>query len=256
MTYLNILLFSVLDVESKDSIDYKIASYLLTNTDKLIGSSLSEIAQDCNVSNASISRFCKKIGLLDYIDLQMLIRGNHTAEENTVIANKTTEDYKKDFFDNLKSMKVIMDKDENSAITEELLCDILQFEHIACFGHLQSGNIAKELRHNLSRIKKFAYYSQSMSDQKSYLASASNKDLIIIFSATGRFFQRLHTTMGDVLRKKKPKVYMIIASKSTINSPYIDKVIMLNESYDANMSHISMYIYANYLSYLFQNVKQ
>lgn len=256
MSYLNILLFSILDTEERNSIDYKIATYLLMNAEKLIGCSLSDIARDCHVSKASISRFCRKIGLLDYTDLQMLIRVAQIERENIACESRTIKDCSQVFFEKLKEVEKNIEEIVKLDITKELIMDILEYENIACFGHLQSGNMAAELRHNLSIIHKLAYYSKSLVAQQMYLDEATSQNLIIIFSATGRYFQRLHINKKRLMKKDKPKIYLITASKITMNLPYVDHIIELSQEYDDNMSHISMQIYVNYLTFLFQNMKQ
>ena len=80
--WLKIALFSVLDKESEDSNNYIIASFILKNYKKLAGITLTEIANNCNVSKAAVSRFCRELGLLDYVDLQMLIRAQQGKTDN------------------------------------------------------------------------------------------------------------------------------------------------------------------------------
>ena len=80
MYWLKIALFSILDNESETSNNYIIAKFILENYDQLSGVSLTEISRQCNLSKAAISRFCKDLGLIDYIDLQMLIRARHSKE--------------------------------------------------------------------------------------------------------------------------------------------------------------------------------
>ena len=76
MYWLRIALFSILDRESEDSNNYIIARYILEHYNELPGVSLTEISRQCNISKAAVSRFVKDLGLLDYIDLQMLIRSS------------------------------------------------------------------------------------------------------------------------------------------------------------------------------------
>lgn len=70
---LAIRLFSVINTELPASIDYQIAKYLLENIQIIDISSTTSLAEQCNVSKASISRFCKKIGLNDFFELRAQI---------------------------------------------------------------------------------------------------------------------------------------------------------------------------------------
>ena len=71
MFNLVIILLSTINSELKDSNNYKIAKYLLENLHTLEDLSISDLANNCFVSNCSISRFCKEIGLDNYNTLKL-----------------------------------------------------------------------------------------------------------------------------------------------------------------------------------------
>ncbi|WRK53521.1 hypothetical protein SD457_26580 [Coprobacillaceae bacterium CR2/5/TPMF4] len=73
MFNLVIILLSTINSEPKDSNNYKIAKYLLENLHTLEDLSISDLANNCFVSNSSISRFCKEIGLDNYNTLKSQI---------------------------------------------------------------------------------------------------------------------------------------------------------------------------------------
>lgn len=66
MFNLIIILLSTLNDEPKGSNNYKIAKYMIENMRDLEECSLTDLAQACYVSNSSISRFCRDIGLKDF----------------------------------------------------------------------------------------------------------------------------------------------------------------------------------------------
>ena len=66
MFNLIIILLSTLNDEPKGSNNYKIAKYMIENMRDLEECSLTNLAQACYVSNSSISRFCRDIGLKDF----------------------------------------------------------------------------------------------------------------------------------------------------------------------------------------------
>lgn len=67
------LLLGVIEKEDPGSTDYIIADYILHNVYELGKCSSLELAQGCNVSKSSISRFCRNIGLEDFFTLKVLI---------------------------------------------------------------------------------------------------------------------------------------------------------------------------------------
>ena len=70
MFNLMIILLAVINSEINDSNNYKIAKYIIENIDQLEDCSITELAKKCYVSNSSISRFCRDIGLRDYNELK------------------------------------------------------------------------------------------------------------------------------------------------------------------------------------------
>ena len=95
MNELTIILMSLLGNEDPGSTDYVIADYILKNVESLAKVSTSTLAENCNVSKASISRFCKKIGLEDFFELKYLIKkhlpGKIISQKYAFEGNNVTE---------------------------------------------------------------------------------------------------------------------------------------------------------------------
>ena len=73
MYNLTIILLSTINSELINSNNYRIAKYILENMRALEDISITELAKECYVSNSSISRFCRDIGLRDYNELKSQI---------------------------------------------------------------------------------------------------------------------------------------------------------------------------------------
>ncbi|NME43608.1 MurR/RpiR family transcriptional regulator [Faecalicoccus pleomorphus] len=247
MYWLNIVLFSILDSESEDSNDYIIAKYLLENYNQLSGATLSEISEKCKVSKAAISRFCKKIGLLDYIDLQMLIRERHKKVRKRM-SELTIEEQKEMYFDTLSISNNYLRTVMNDIMVEQLIRDLLSFDNIYIFGHLQASHIAYTFRTNLAILSKFCYCTQNWMVQKYKIDNATNKDLFIIFSTTGDYFKRIDININR-LKSSKAKVYIITFEEGAdVISDFINKIFIGKASEDP-FSNILMNIFMNYVSF-------
>lgn len=77
MYNLTIILLSTINSELINSNNYRIAKYILENMRALEDISITELAKECYVSNSSISRFCRDIGLRDYNELKSQIAKYH-----------------------------------------------------------------------------------------------------------------------------------------------------------------------------------
>lgn len=73
-TKLPIVLLSELAAGREDSNHCRIARYLLERFDHLDDVSIEGLAADCFVSKATVSRFCRDIGLEDFGELRGLLR--------------------------------------------------------------------------------------------------------------------------------------------------------------------------------------
>ena len=73
MFNLMIILLSTINSEPINSNNYKIAKYIIEHIQELEDCTISELAKNCYVSNSSVSRFCRDIGLEDFNDLRMQV---------------------------------------------------------------------------------------------------------------------------------------------------------------------------------------
>lgn len=89
MTLLNSDLFSIIESSKLKftAVDEQVADYFLSGKPPLKQSAL---AQKINVSSASITRFCKKIGFENYKELMYFYRKSlkdHANDKNNVSSN-------------------------------------------------------------------------------------------------------------------------------------------------------------------------
>ena len=246
MYWLKIALFSILDREESDSNNYIIAKYLLENYNDLPGVSLTEISRQCNLSKAAVSRFCKELGLMDYIDLQMLIRGGNQKAEKTG-ASLSAEEQKLQFFDKMDTYVAEFKTAMNDPLVEELIADIGTYRQMYAFGHLQASHIAYTLGNNLAMNGIFCFCTQSWTEQADILNKARSDSLFIIFSVTGDYFKRLDLNMHFLEKPDAPKVYLITFDETP--SPYqrLIKIRLGTERKDL-FANISMNLFVNYIA--------
>ena len=77
MGELSKILMNVLATEEKNSTNYIIASYVMSNINTLKKSqnlTTGYLAKQCNVSKASISRFCRDIGTEDFYTFKYMLK--------------------------------------------------------------------------------------------------------------------------------------------------------------------------------------
>lgn len=229
MFNLVIILISTLNSEPKDSNNYKIAKYILENISQLENCTLTELAKSCYVSNSSISRFCKDIGLKDFNTLKnQLIQFSFLTMEaqskfnfKELHQDSLSKSYIHSVIDNLSRIPFTrLDND-----IEQLVNDIHIYDKVAAFGYLQSENVALNLQYDLQTNGKIVFTRIKFKDQIDYIMHADEKTLLIIFSESGTYFNRVFQRIKPFKDlKHKPHICMI-TSNATLTYPYIDQYI-------------------------------
>ena len=67
--------------------DKQIIEYIKTNTDKIIYMTISEIAKETKIGEATVTRFAKKIGFSGFQDFKVTLAQEISLRNNNVIIN-------------------------------------------------------------------------------------------------------------------------------------------------------------------------
>lgn len=252
MNYLKILLLGAINTEQEDSANYQIAKCLLEHIDELGNYNATQMAAMCHVSKAAVSRFCRHLGLEDFLDLQIMYRYFAKSRDEKFRFERTEKegnlivDFISASIQTLQDMRDSIDE----SIAMELVDDLSHYENIAAFGHMQSGNIALGLQHDLTDAGKYIYSSHRFGQQKKYILSAVEDTLIIIFSATGHFFEHAFQSEMPLKREHRPKIYMITVS-DVPQKEYIDRLVVLCGRNNYATSILALQQYASLIALLY-----
>ena len=236
MFNLIIILLALVNSEVNDSNNYKIAKYILENINDLENCSITELAKKCYVSNSSISRFCRDIGLKSYNDLKNQVAKYQISHElaihkfNYQGLNEQTPmtSYIDEVVHNLDILKNSIDEKS----IQRLVKDIYDYKHVAAFGYLQSEIVALNLQFDLQTSRKVIFTSMQYANQIEHIKNADENHLIIIFSNSGTYFKRAFSRTNIFKNTiHKPKIYLI-TSNQDINLPYVDKYIRYKSGTD------------------------
>ncbi len=167
----------------------KIADWIMENPRDIIKLSISELAEECGVSEASIVRFSRKLNYNGYQELKINI-AQETVNDYTIINEKLNENdslediINKVFFDignTLENTKKIIDCDR----MEKAANLILNANTVAIFGLGNSASIAFDYQHKLMRIgiNAVAYNDNHM--QAIAASHLTDKDVAIGISHSG-----------------------------------------------------------------------
>lgn len=186
-----------------------VADYVKKEKDQIIYQTLQEISKNINVGEATILRFCYKIGFDGFQDLKLNI-----AKEEPNLEQSPKGDYTEQVTMNITrsitETKAVLDMENLEAAVDLLV----KGKRIVVYGIGASGNAAQELESRLLRSGKMA---NAVIDNHFQLMTSSilnEQDVIIAFSLSGSTLE-----LVDSLNMAKKNNVNIIAVTNHILSP-------------------------------------
>lgn len=219
---LPIYLLSTIASHKDDSTNCQIASYILENLESVKGMTIVELAKHCYVSNSSISRFCKDIGLHDFVELKDLLQS--TELSYCLLSQKeSVKERSQEFADMIQEGIKRVAESIDYRVIDLLAKDLMKYPRIAAFGLLKAESAAMNFQHDMLMLGKIVTTKVSFSQQKEYMKKADENDCILIFSYGGYYFN--HYDRLTFKEGHKPKIYMITANKNSVNHEFVDEII-------------------------------
>ena len=233
MFNLIIILLSTLNDEPKGSNNYKIAKYMIENMRDLEEYSLTDLAQACYVSNSSISRFCRDIGLKDFNALKNQIakfsvesaRLKRKFDYEKYESSSMFQSYVKNVISNLN---YFLENDIEKQINT-LVQEISSYQKIAAFGYMQSEKVLPAIYSSICKqVVNLSFLVLISKIRLTILLTLMKIILLLFFQNQEPIFDRIFPRAKPFKsNKKKPKICMITSDQS-IEYPFIDFYIRYN----------------------------
>ncbi|MHC1735535.1 MAG: MurR/RpiR family transcriptional regulator [Erysipelotrichaceae bacterium] len=241
-----VVMLSIIASEKDGSVNCQIANYILDHLNDLQEISITELAARCFVSNSSISRFCRDIGLQDFHELKEIIE-THTNHlpvyDETLDAEGTSKAFTQDV---VASLNLAVDSLDVKGI-EALAKDIASYDDIAIFGMLKAQSVALNLQNDLLMLGKKTTSKVSFSQQMQYFKDPEIKRLFIVFSYTGAYFD--YSFPVDFFGgKRKSKIYFITSDPNARSKPWYDRVISFQSNQDYASHPFQLQLIASLIS--------
>ena len=206
---LPVVFLSVIASEKNGSTNSVIASYILDHMEEVKNLGIRELAERCHVGLGSVSRFCKDVGLQDFVELRELLRTTemnyqeHSLEESP--AGRAAAYEKKV----VRSIRMVT-RTISMQRLGELCHDLRTYENVAAFGLLKAECAAIHFQGDMLMLGRQVYTNVSYDQQIRYIMEAGKDCLILIFSYTGAYFEYHRGLFFDGRPKKdRPRIWMI-----------------------------------------------
>ena len=216
----------------------KLADYIFSNTTRTQYLSISSLAENSGVSEATITRFCKKLSLSGYHEFKLAIARAEYTRDLTEPTDLSRSDAAGDSSENI-FQKILASNISSLNETYELLdekavqraVDILsEAERVYCFGHGGSSVVAMEAWARFSTISSRFIHISDAHMQIMAASLATPRDAILFFSYSGS--TRDMEQLLETARSRKTPVILITHFSRSRAADYADVVLLCgyNES--------------------------
>ena len=228
---LPVVFLSVIASEKSGSTNSIIADYILNHMDEVRDLGIKEIAERCHVGTGSVSRFCKDIGLRDFVELRELLNTAGDNFEPHSLAESPGE-RAAEYGKKVKHSIDLVTKTLSARRLEELCRDMRQYEKVALFGLLKAESAAVHLQGDLWMMGKHVYTNVSYDQQIEYIRNAGNDSLIVIFSYTGAYFEYQKEKLFRGRDKRdRPRIWMVSGRQKAFLE-YVARVLEIKSQQD------------------------
>lgn len=228
-----------LDTAPENDTNYNIAWFMANNFYRIANMRISELASECFVSPATISRFCRALGYENFAHLKQECYTFHsnnkkfnnlinipleTMKDNPELA---TKEYAQQVIDHVSSLPDILDWQEIDA-TLKLIHDS---HSVAFFGTQFSQSAALHFQTDLLMLEKFTMAYMDSSRQLECAKELTEDSVAVIITVNGYFTNSGYKTLQYIKKSKCKVVLMTCNLELDIKIP-VDHRILLGKSHN------------------------
>ena len=244
MEYIISKLLLYIDGSKEKDIYYNLAYEILKNVKKIEKLNITELADLCFVSTATISRFCRKIGYENFSDFKRVLKSSHRFEEdytkellNTAKNNlkSTVVEYNNSVTENINALTEELDTE----VVDRILKVIHESDKVAFFGlqFLQFLAIHLQTRLLLMGKSTFAFLSQ---EEQLKCAEELDENSIAIILSLGGGFGRYAEDTWNMLVERKTKIILITQNPNNRLREYASHVLLIPGDNKHNSGKVTM----------------
>lgn len=190
------LLYSLndeLDKNDTGSVNFVLSRYFIENFEAIPNANIYQMAEDCNVSRASIRRFSQGMGFENFADMKKTIK-NHLPENNNI----PDKNYRELLTGNL--IRIVSELDERMNTHEiDVICDrISKAKKMIILTSRTSMSNAKDFQIELASKGKLSYIISDDSLDSMIFDDFEKSDYIITLSVSGLFAKSVSEKMCQI----------------------------------------------------------
>lgn len=205
--------------------EQKVYELLNQNYNLVFSNSINSLAEKLNVSQASISRFCKKLGYDNFNDFRYALYDSVRAPKDEYsLSNKA---------DCMKRIVDLISSQAESGEYDHFIELLVHSKFTVTSGAHRSALPARLLMMELMMLNKFAKFQPT--DEWANVVSTSEDYLVVCFSERSAHFKYAIENIVSIPEELRPKTVLICTDSKHPLRRYFDEVIVIPSSTNQNM---------------------
>lgn len=205
----------------------RVGDYLLRNPREVIHQSITEMAQRCESSEATIVRLCKKLGCKGFQDMKIKIAGEFISPLDDIFEDVRADDevfimMRKVFQSAIFSLRKTLEQ-AHAPSMQTAIDLVAKSEHVALFGMGGSAAVAMDACHKFMRTGKRCEFQQDTHMQAMLSSIYTEKDCIIAVSNTGSNREQIQNI--EIARENHVPVIAVTSNSPSPLSSVSDVVL-------------------------------
>lgn len=170
--------------------ELRVIDYIVEHPDEVIAYSVADLAEASGVSDATVVRASKKLGLSGFYELKLALAKSMSSPIETMYDRVNPEDSTEQIMDKLfrnamNTLKYTHDVANTPAMVEAAADMILSADRVYIFGMGNSAAIAMDMQHKLNRIGVTAMAVSDPHIQITVAAYSTERDVVFAISHSG-----------------------------------------------------------------------
>lgn len=238
-------LFSILNTSNLDSPEFRIANYLINNIYKPKKISLSDIADNCFVSKSTVSRFCRRLGFIDYSSIlqTMNIAKTKRYRRYDEYTDLDIDQINSLYLSQVTSTLTKVQQYASQEVLDRFIDILCRYNNIGIFGQMQSYAVALNFQSELSSFDKYAVCFPLLTEQENFILKSGSDTLVIVISCSARYFQDFEDSFEG--QSDRPHLVLLTNNPRVRICPPFDEVFIIPCGDDTASRPLAIQIFTN-----------
>ncbi|MGC6767291.1 MurR/RpiR family transcriptional regulator [Enterococcus sp. LJL128] len=232
LTYLN--------THERETSYSKIILYLLTHTEEVPKLTISEIAQQCYVSPATLTRFSRHFQFDSFASLRKALTAlislspYNALRMNTVqfqLLKEEPESYLKNYSEEITTAVQDVLQTIDIRVIDELLQEIHNASTVVLIGYSATLELAKDIQTSLLSSKKVVFLGETEDLQQKLITSLDKQSVIIVISSYGTLLTKSPELVQMISQSPAKSVFITQNTKNMLTNQFSQTIHVTTENY-------------------------